>query len=806
MKKRRVRGLQSLSATWKEELQRWTRAGRFVYVLCFGLTVVSVPGTAARAQAQTADAPRLETLGLEGSLLRLELTDSALLARREGALVWQRSLYGIDAVASGPIQVGDGVYYAVGDHLYLLDASTGQVRGRQPLPGQVRKLSLKGELGELTLTGGAGASAWSLTCSLKPSGNDCPLWLPLERKGFTQARQEAANLITQAIQEGNPELKPKQKMSLTYLREPAVTARLASILPALEAAELQDVWNPWFIMQQAEILTVLEQPQRASQVLNRLFAGQAGAATPLKSEPGAMDALRAKNMQVFALELLGMSGRLDALDPVLADRAFQAGMAALLRLGYEPELTLGVLPSIFILGTSRQVETLAGRAENAPPDWAALTRRAHRIWDISPLAEGAAGLYKALANRAHEQGDLEGERLWLERTRLAAPTLYMGGGSFRKGSFAFELLQAGLWALLLCFGIRWLIHAGRGPDRWVRLRRWSRAELVGLLLLQVVLVGSALTTTRAMIEIGGFAQAPLSVGYGLPGHPEPLAFWAAGPKAPANSFMHALTLQQAGKLEEAAALYSTLPQPEALINRGICMVGMGRRDEGQALFQKALERLPGNEAAAYNMGQEPPGPRVERLKRLGVSRLLPALPSPDIWSAAWQERAHPSSAGLEGLVQGLSQILSTETQGMLGGTELLLALLLGGLCLVSLARPEVKAEEQGPTSRLGRVLSVLAPGSGTEWGGVGPLLLTALIMLGLIQLSLSRSEGMAATALEHIAVPNFTGLYGATARVTSGPYGLLEQLGHYGWVFWLGGVVLSAGLVWGKGSPSARQG
>lgn len=781
-------------------------------------------GTALLAQeVLSPDSPSVTRAATDDSSppLTLRMQDAGLDALRGETLVWHRSFYGTNAVASGPIQVGDGVYYALGEHLFLLDVFTGHVRGRQGLAGQVRSLSLEGDHGALVLTGGSDETAWTDTCTLYAFGTDCRIFQPTNNKSLHQARNEATHVIVQAVQEGDPSFKSGGTHGRKLLKDPTVKARLASLLPALEEAEQKDLFNPWFTLVQAEALTELGQPQRAAVVLERLFASRIELEGASPHAPGSPEALRQKNAHVYALELLLMSTRLDALDPQLAERAFEVGMASRLRQGYEPELALGIMQTLLILGNpQKMLQEEAGQdgTQTSMPLLPSaihldknglLERRARRVWDLSPLAEGAAGLYQALAEAAEARGDSEFAALWFERARLATPMLTTDGLTLRRAALALELFQACLLALALGFVVRWISRSGKGPAPWLRLRRWSRSELMGMLLLQGLLLGSSVVASRAIVALAESFKAPSVLGMGSLAHPEVLAWAARGPQTPANTFLNALSLQQAGKLEEASTLYASLSLVEASINRGLCLIALGQRNEGQALLTQALEQRPGDEAAAYALGQDPPGPRVERLKRLGVSRPLLALPSPELWSQLWQERAEVEgmASGAFVPVVGLLRHLSLQSYSGMVPLGALLALILAGLGLMALFRPEAKVEAEGPGARLGQLLGVLLPGTGPEWRMVGPLLTTMLILLGLLHVTLSRSGGKVATLLESIVQPDFGALYGVSAPIRTGVLGTLESLAPSWWAFWLGAVAVSAVLSWAQDTQkrSARE-
>jgi hypothetical protein len=330
--------------------------------------------------------------------------------------------------------------------------------------------------------------------------------------------------------------------------------------------------------------------------------------------------------------------------------------------------------------------------------------------------------------------------------------------------------------------------ASHGVRRWVSFCSWTRGELLGLLAVYALSLGASGVIFSGLASIGLTAAYPIAAISGNLGHPDALAYLADLRGRPAGDFVYALALQQAGELDQAAAIYEELGTPRAKNNLGVILAARGEAERARALFEQARAAEPGLAEAAHNLGEPSASERLERRRRYGVEGLLVALPTSEIWTDSVRV---PMKLGdwsqFFGVVYQLSALETPAVHraGLLNPASLLLGgyLLIALLAVVGLLvrAPAPTGLRPSALSRVGWGLGFVVPGTARQLSLLGPPLLALFAFSAIVKYFLVSSGGHATDAIEAVALTSLS-MHGIGAMAYSPLQMLVRQTSELWWM------------------------
>lgn len=504
----------------------------------------------------------------------------------DGATRWTVPRDTASYPASGPVMRPDGfsVWYGWGSYLLAVDAGTGTVLERIPLPEVIRAITAADPDGVRVECGGPNASD-RYASVYRGGAFDPPL---VGHSASVQMVREAIVFAPDAFQVND------------WTVEVVPSHVSEELVERYEQARRDDPTNPWLLVLEGLALNALGRRLDAEPLWERALA-----------HPLADSAQRL--LMGFAFEQAPL--------PAWADRAYDASYAAFLQEGHEPELATAVSPALLIskvasrLARERQIDrarTVLG--------W---SRR------FSPFCEGryASNLYEAWWFT--RQGlDEEAHAL---RAINRRPEMRAAGPFGLPPSLPpwLDLILAGIVAVgltlsgsVLCWVVRYrtyfrALRARRAEikrlphrERWrlgLGLALWRRQTLTWLLQAGIGLILAAFGGA-ALEAMGRAGEAP-PVWNGFLGHPRMLRYLEGQQHAhpsPASTFVYAYSCQLGGRREAAQQGYESLRSdrrygPRALNNLGVIAWERGERKTVHAYVRQAADRAPTLAAASYNL-------------------------------------------------------------------------------------------------------------------------------------------------------------------------------------------------------------
>jgi len=714
-----------------------------------------------------------------------EQHEGGVRALRGERLLWENRHWfgpagGLGSELLGPVVSGDVVYYVFGISVYEVDAATGVVRRRMPMPERPSSLDLDGDAVRVTIEGQNGGAPWKTAYRVGPALPAAPpFFLSGSSPLYSRATRREAELLANLDRK---DASPTERVE-----------RLEAAAELLGRRAERDVTNPWLHYWRGRCLAEL---------------GRADEATAAYHAALALDT-------AYDNELLGMALLLDEVSEALGQQAFERGMRFLLERGFEPETNLSLLNVVVSYG---QPERPLDPVQDLPR----LNRQGERMLDLAPNAEGVAFLYQGLAEANRAAGQAEESAKWEARAREALPFRSWGGRVAAFTGAAFNLFLACALAGLLCLFVRGLYRWGqrrgaRGLARWNPFSAWGRGEIVGLLIVIGVFLWASAHLVRGTAAVVHVAGLPLGTVAGNPGHPAGVEYLAGWQGTPGGDFVYALALQKAGELERSAALYERLGTARATNNLGVIRWTQGRQDDARRLFERALASEPALAEAAFNLGRPADSARVARARQYGLAPPLSALPTLDMWDEAFVGK----SPGLGDIGRLLSMFTLVQTLADAGGPAVARAGLVdaGGLfsaaliLLVVLAvvglfvrAPEPSLGGGNRVSIVGWALGFLIPGTSRRLGVLGPPLAALGVLSWLVWYSLRTSSGIATNIIDAIALPNVTRTYGLSAMVWPPHDALLARLAPVWWALLLLNVVVLVTLELRRPDPLGARG
>jgi hypothetical protein len=188
--------------------------------------------------------------------------------------------------------------------------------------------------------------------------------------------------------------------------------------------------------------------------------------------------------------------------------------------------------------------------------------------------------------------------------------------------------------------------------------------------------------------------------------------------------------------------------------------------------------------------------------RLGVTRPLLALPEQAAWDGFWDAKlgsdpglsSRGSLSSIFELVSLTEQIADEDTA--MAGDAVLFNIL--GWLLVVCGVVALATAWSAPSLRYskwhkgGWAIGHLVPGMARQWGPIGPLYTTLLLIACLSATSMQHGGGP--SILDNIATPSYHKYYGLGGQIASEHMAPFITLAGMWWVIWLVGVAISVGL------------
>lgn len=725
--------------------------------------------------------------------LRFEVDAGTIRALRDGAPVWQNThdrrgqFARADAPGHliGPVQVDDLVYYAVGGSVFQVEAETGVVRTRVLLPGHCK--ALRPDRDGVVLDVGSGSSqSWTRQYRLGREGHDVPFFLSADLRAARMARSDAEDTLD-AVLQADPTAPRVARDDAGWRRRPELAPHLEAAVTMLEALAKRDPTNPWYHYWRGEYLADLGRQREAA----------AAFGSALEGDPA------------YDFELMPMVVRLDDVAPQLGQQAFERAMRFLIAHGYEPESMLALVSVLVHYGRPG-----GGGALDPARDLERVSRVAERISEFAPYCEGAAFMYKGVADANRAAGRQQEAAHWDEWSVAALPSRAFGAPSRRAGwaGPALNVLIAAVLALFvgtLVRGLRYLPMQQRasGMARWNPFCSWTRGEIVGLLLVFAALAWASAAAYVSLFSIARGAAFPLAALSGNLGHPDSVEYLARYQGTPAGDFVHALALQRAGELDRAATLYERLGTPRARNNLGVIHQLRGDTQRARTLFAEARNGDPGLAEATYNLGEAVESPRLERLQRYGFEGAVFALPGPDTWSDVlapprWFGNPFQFFETMQSISQA-SPATRPRTASLVEPRHLLVVALalVAVLALLGLwvRAPQVRSAGGSWLSRAGWALGFAIPGTARQLGFTGPPLLVLFTFALLVRRFLAASQGVASDVVEAVGMTNLSNVFGVVGLSLTPLQQASRAVGELWWLIWL--VNLVAVVVLERRSP-----
>jgi tetratricopeptide (TPR) repeat protein len=721
--------------------------------------VAAVLAAAARP-CVAGESVRQQSAGLEIDGVTLTFRDGEVDGRLADGTTWgirHASLLLAEAgerAVTDPCEYDGALYYGTGCYVLCVDPKRGRVLKRYVFPDRVASLRRRPYGIDVTYGRSRGRYEYEDTFPITPGGDQPRLFLCSDHNSVLVPYRDAMTELRRAQETGD--------------RAPLVDAGA------------RDPTNPFLAVALASVFRE---------------AGERGAA-----EQAVRSALEAKgNTRILLLRAAASLEGLGMTD--LADRAFDVGYRAFLDAGGEPELFASTIGLIHFCDSPRSVvlpHVEAGRLDDAG-------RVMERYWKIAPRATGASLAWRGMADLFAEAGRDDEARKWRERSRYAEGALMAGGpmgGYFNYAAQGINFTWACAAALILTFTVLVLrlFAAWRRRDkredggpmgvlRAIRKQVTSR-EVVGLVLLAGVAyaglwfdwVGKAATRLTWTLD--------LSTLCGSWGSRQSLMDWSHRVDGAEGRELYALSMFQAGRVDEAAAILAdSCGTAEACNNYGVALVAQGRPSQAKAVFERALAQDPDLAEAAHNLGRPATGVRVERARTYGIDRPLLAMPRSDTVARALVGRYEGRLALLT-----FPHILTSDDGIAIKVSRIAQVILqIGFLVLVSsllMMKTETEAETRGASWLMG----VAVPGAGRPLAPLGGILLAFYLYASTVLACDAWWGGSGIVSpLEARSIPNVKIAYGVAAALSGTWRGTLIAVSK--WTVWVVVIANATALI-----------
>lgn len=657
----------------------------------------------------------------------------------------------------GGFEHDGAVVYAVRSDIYFADPRSGVVRRRERLPGSVVGLEVRES--DLVATAEDRSEVVPWTSEFVVDA-DTHGWLPPGRaRDVVRMRTDAEYVAAEALSGDNVDSNALD-VALTVLEGPPTPDVVARALAALGEAEQRDTTNPWITL---------------------WIARTAHAAGDVAARDAALDRILDID-PAYGMELIPLAAHIDELDLQRGEQAFERGLRAAGLRGYVTATASSLINVVVWLGTIEETHTFDE-----------LLRRGERVWRFSPFAEGATYFYSGLAEQLEADGRTVDASVWRARAIAAAPWRMFGGPSdaAANAGLLLNLLLGGMAAALLAFLLRlfWRLSSGmRGSETRLQkllvTRAWSRLELLGIIGLLAAATWAGIECSRGVAAVGRMASAPVAVASGFPAHPAVATYWASAPQNDGTRFMQAWSLQHAGRLSEAEAMYLTLSGPEALANRGAIAAALANPDSANALFAEALAINPKLQAVIRNTGAQLTIGVDEPLLLSPRTAQWIQPPSNAILASAWEsDEVVRDPRAVINLFRAIAPdngaASQTLTAAFLGQLPAILMLL---LCVFGLFGSRTDGwAPRSPTAVFGWLAAFAVPGTSRIYSFFGPFVTAATLVWLLTWQSWSASGGLALNILDALAAPGFERWYGVVGQSADPLHATLARLAPLWW-------------------------
>lgn len=668
------------------------------------------------------------------------------------------------AIAPTPLVVNGTLVACTGAWVYSLDPLSLIVRARAPLPGRCRSLSPSGSRVHVLVATSHDDSSPSQRVTVDPNTLELPFTLA-DIGGLVAQRARATVLDLPGS--------PTPGARLRAMREPLRRAAVETALAEVERRAMLDATNPWFDVERGHLLGALGRFDDA----HRAYESALG------HDPR------------YDADLIGVAAELDLSEPAFADAAFERGLRAWIRGGYEPELALGLIGTVAVFRAPEP--DLRGEAR-----FEYLARRANRLARFAPVVEGSAYFYEAMRREAHDLGDPREGRFAALRDR-AVPTRMLGPLAFeaRVAGDLLNAIPATGCAIVLVLTIQLARSRSRraapGTSSLRRLIPFTRLGWVGrvsAIVGAVALLALGTVAARGIAEIAMVAQSPIGFMSGVMGDAQTVAYTRSFGPSDEAQFVRGFAQQMAGDARGALSSYRRSSHPRAHLNRGVLLATHGDDAGARRAFQQALDADPALSEARFDLGHETRSTRLDRLVRAGVLAPFSAPPTRhDLALAIRDAVSHNQRHVLGNPVRATASIFSLTGSVTSASTSpsiptfLLYAVLV--LAALAVLAPSFGIEwEPTGEGRLGFYLGLLVPGGSRAYGPFGVLVLAVFLTMVFGTLTLASSNGQSANILEAIALPDFGRYFGASAPITSGEVATMRAFYGAWWMLGLAHV------------------
>lgn len=585
-----------------------------------------------------------------------------------------------------PQIAGDTLFACVGAQLYFIDVTRAVVRKRLMLAGECTSLRVEGDRATIGIVSGERGTETRLVVREADR----------TRMGFPKASSLFAMHQLAQLAPGSDQRTLHAR--LATMRAPANAQAVDAAVRELIRREAVDPTNPWYAFELGLIAHARGQSVLATASFRRALAKD----------------------HAYDFELLRMATPLDALDPEIADYAFERGYAFVMANGYVPTLATSALVAVTFLGVP----------DGAPLDprthYAALSRHAQRLEKLAPYSEGSAAFYEAMRLEAVRRGLASDVTRFTALTRHGAHTQTLGIVRW-EAEYAGDLINAMLglfFALFVLSAFKIARTYGPAPagasliHRISPLARFTRAERLGVVLGFIAFSAIGLFAARGVALIGQYASAPAGFMTGTPADADSLAFTREMTGTPGGDLLHAVALVSAGREADARPFLARSGRPEA-----------------RAMLAKIDE----------------PG-------------IVPiTAPRPDAIDEAHHARAMRRGGSV--LRNPLTAPLAVFAlaEGVEGVNQLhVVTAVVFALCFFALLGPYGGAPWPAPVRPAAYVASLLLPGAPRAYGALSFLFggAFATFLLGLTMYVIS--DGVALNVLEAISRPEVGRFYGAS--------------------------------------------
>ncbi len=626
-------------------------------------------GQAGGSQSQPGQTPG--TAPPSTAQLELSIQGSALVASSNGQEQWRLEFPADSGDTAGAAQVGGVVYLGHGNSLLVIDAASGTVQQRFPLPAQVADVAASG--GGVTVT--------------------------VQFKAGGQAKLQ----VTSAGVQGTVRFDADPAM-FAWLRNEAKVADPAARLR-------QDPTNPWLYVEAA---SQASDAQTASDDYRQAL----GHAATFYDRAQLARVLYAAGQQDLAKQAMD-----DALKDYV-DRGYSAELLTDPALREAYGFPLGALEQALAKGDLKAAGFWAPWAYRMSTAAVPATQAALRDYGNALRAAGQRDQASLWRSRAHE-----GSGFRLARALLRA-ALALG----RAGWYAVvALLLAMLFLHLTLIAKYWRpqslalkqrLESGRATGRVPRLfalRYYTITEKFVLVLMFAAVL--ALASLSAWAGHGDTLPSAWRSGT-LASVPARDALTSALQPGPDADFVRGYAAQVAGNDQAAATAYRAAGDvPSALNNLGVL-----ESDDG--LYQRALDVGPNLPAALYNLGRTTDPSRLHAayqpdtpLLAVPTEALLRSAAAGSFQGALGSAFTDPWTA--------LTGTNPLAIPNWLWDVLVVLFLALAAVTVISLVVPRPGVARNAPRTAVYHLLALLVPGSGLADELWGVLLLVPWAIFGL---------------------------------------------------------------------------